>query len=375
MTLHAGTIRDALAGLKSFTRDGRRPPTVGGVVLDRVELHGDPAAGVVTIRRTDGVGLDATASVMGATALAGTVTVDADPFAAIVKAAKTVALHVDGDALAVTTDAGTATLPGRERLPDGYAGDWQYAATLALDELDALASVARVAAGSANGGRPILEAVQLDPDGDGTGTAVATDTYRLHAAAVAVVREAVRVPWRVLEVATRLASQPVAVTVRPDNPAYVRLAVLARKGPKTAPRTVAYVVQAAAATGDYPDWRALAPTPDRLAGAGSWRVTDAAGTATALGTLANRQNVPTILEADGVAVRAAATFAGGDRRTAAVALEADGVPVTVGVNPRYLADAVELVGDGAAVTVPDGLRAMILEGDGRYALVMPMRVG
>lgn len=373
MTLDARTIRDALAGLKGLTRDGHRPPSAGGVTLDRVELHGDPAAGIVKVRRTDGVTVDATAVVMGATALAGTVTVDADPLAAAVHGATTVGLAVDGDAVVVTTELGSLRLAGRDRLPDAHDGDWQYAATIGPDELDAVRAVAGAAARPADG-RPVLAAVKLDPDGDGAGHAVATDTYRLHAARLAVVREPVMIPARMLEAAARLASDPVAVTVRADDPDRFRLVLVARKGPRSAPRSVAYIVDASGPAGTYPEWRKLAPTPDRLAGAGSWRVVDAAGTATALGTLANTRNVPTILEADGVAVRAAATFGPDERREAAVALEADGVPVTVGVNPRYLADAVELVGDGAAVTVPGGLRAMILEGDDRYALVMPMRV-
>jgi len=48
-------------------------------------------------------------------------------------------------------------------------------------------------------------------------------------------------------------------------------------------------------------------------------------------------------------------------------------PGEVIANAAYLADLVEHVGEGAAMYLRDGLRAMLAERDGRTALLMPMR--
>jgi hypothetical protein len=48
-------------------------------------------------------------------------------------------------------------------------------------------------------------------------------------------------------------------------------------------------------------------------------------------------------------------------------------PGEVTLDPAYLADLVDHVGEGATLYVRDGLRAMFAEGDGRTSLLMPMR--
>jgi hypothetical protein len=50
-------------------------------------------------------------------------------------------------------------------------------------------------------------------------------------------------------------------------------------------------------------------------------------------------------------------------------------PGEVIANAAYLADLVEHVGEGAAMYLRNGLRAMVAERDGRTALLMPMRGG
>ena len=48
-------------------------------------------------------------------------------------------------------------------------------------------------------------------------------------------------------------------------------------------------------------------------------------------------------------------------------------PGTVIVNPAYLAELVDHVGEGASIYVRDGLRALVADSDGRTSLLMPMR--
>jgi hypothetical protein len=202
-------------------------------------------------------------------------------------------------------------------------------------------------------------------------------TEERDACAPFLARELQLVPWRAALVpafALRVAltgGSAVGVMATEDGDR-VTLDWHAERGPKSARRRVEYYAVVHAPTGTYPDWRSLAPSDEYAV---TWSVGDAAGTATALGTLANRQNVPAILEPSGSAVRATAAFGPDESRTVELTMTATGPAFSVGVNPRFLADALELTGDGATVRVRDGLRALHVEGDGTYALVMPMRVG
>lgn len=265
-----------------------------------------------------------------------------------------------------------------------YAGQ---AADVGRSAVEALQGVAEAAARGGDA-RAVLTAVALHADG----TAAATDTYRLHVADLQVeagpdtphAPEAL-VPAYVLQAIPaakvqgfRLGAIPrgIADGTRSGWGMVVRLHYGGRVNP------VQVVIDANGPTveGPYPNYRALIPGhhPDTPAPMGTYVLPDGMAEAVkavqAKGPLAVRwsdgADVVT-LQACRMDYRNAVELAE-DSATAALGTATTGAADLV-LQGAYLAPAARFVGAGATVAVRDSWKAVAMTGNGRTALVMPMR--
>ena len=372
-TTNALAIRDALSVLKRYT--GR--PLSPGAELVELATHG---SGSLTLRRWNGTEASASLAADGPLTV-GTVHVPADALAnAIGKAKGTVRLTAADGTLTVTTDGGTGTvrIGDAQDFPAPDRNDYVPLATITATECSRVATVAKAAANGIDA-RAVLTSVAISANGDGSGEAVATDTYRMHVARIATVsgspEDVTIIPADVMRIATKGATDGAYVSVTAEGKRFA-VAYTSTKGPKRAPRVVHYRVTGATYEGPYPNYRTLLPDPDAISA--RWTVGDAKGTADAIGAFANKVNFPAIMEPAGSAVRVTASFADGTELEAVAPMRPDadaiGEDASIAFNPAYFRDALTHAGDGATVALREASKAALIEGDGSYALLMPMRV-
>jgi hypothetical protein len=117
-------------------------------------------------------------------------------------------------------------------------------------------------------------------------------------------------------------------------------------------------------TGPYPNYASLIPDRDET----GTTVTIPVGLGDVLGRMARPVSVAIGVDTLTLTDPAGVTATLGT----AIVSGAQG-PGEVTLDPAYLADLVDHVGEGAALYVRDGLRALVADRDGRTSLLMPMR--
>lgn len=241
-----------------------------------------------------------------------------------------------------------------------------------------------LAAGSGRDARAVLTAVALDADG-----AAATDTYRLHVAELPTEvgpkvqpHTEVLIPAHVIGAIPAAKARGFRLGGIPAGIGSGRFGMVARLDYGAGRNRVEVLVQVEGPTveGPYPRWRSLIPTDATTAG--SCILPD--GMADVVRTL--RRSGPVVVGWDAgatavdVRVADAPPYAVGPITVTEGGPSASMGTATAGsaeviLNAAYLHDAARFAGAGAEVGIRDGLKAVRFAGDGRTALLMPMRAG
>jgi len=339
----------------------------GGVIPADVVARLSKAKGTVVVTSTDG-GLRFTC---GGVQLGETVT-DADPSGPdLQRVAWPHAALTSAYAVKVETDYG------------------HHGPEVARAAVDALQGVAEAAAKGADA-RAVLTAVALHADG----TAAATDTYRLHVATLGVeVGPEARPDAEVLIPAYVLQAIPAAkvdgfrLAAVPEADAgdsgrgrwgmYVRLGF----GSGGNRLHVGLDAHGPTVEGPYPRWRTIVAASEAKPTSGTYVMPDGLPEA----VKAVQPKGPTYVTwQDGAN---AVTFQAMENLHGSVNLHVpNGAPsATIGtatsgsadviLQAAYLAPAAAFVGEGGTVTVTTEMQAVRFAGDGRTALLMPMRAG
>lgn len=233
--------------------------------------------------------------------------------------------------------------------------------------VEAMGRVAHAAA--RNGDRPVLASVLLR-----NGRAVATDTFRMAAERIADTDVEAVVPLHVVEAVTAKGVDGVGIAV---GDGYVHASYRVAVGPARSRETFRVRVAVPLLEGTYPGLEGILPA-DLSAANAVMAATDTAAVRE-LGKVAGGKRklgtFPTALTVDGSAWRGTVTAGAVTADRTVAILDVTGEIPPVAVNASYLADALDYVGDGAALHVRDGLKAIAMgTADGsRMALVMPMR--
>lgn len=223
---------------------------------------------------------------------------------------------------------------------------------------DALRSVARAAA-SGSWAREVLTTVAI-----GDGEAVATDTYRLNVAEVPTDPDSgptALVPAAWIAAIPARGVDRLTITAESGESRDAGAAELTYRV-TTRGRTRRVVITGRTTPGPFPNYRALIPSADDR--------TASLTIPTGIGDVVRRMTAPvtmTVGETDGVV-----TFSDVSGTVASMGTATTGT-VTVAANGDFLRDLADHVGPGATLSLRDGLRAMVAEGDGRRTLLMPMR--
>jgi DNA polymerase III sliding clamp (beta) subunit (PCNA family) len=370
-TTDAKTFADALAVLKRYA--GRGAATIKSA--EWIELRVPDGCGAIVLRRWGFyTGADASASITAGGGTPGTAYVDAAALADAVKGISgTLTIAADGEHVTITANGATASLRAQNGadFPAAHNYPLRPFASITDGERDALSGVITAAA-NGNDARAVLTGVFFNHEAR---EAAATDTYRMAAARIGTLHASGIIPADVLRIANATATGGMELHADADGKRYL-LTFRAVKGTKNAPRTVAVSVFGRMLEGPFPNLEAIV-TP-ALDANYTWTITDAIGTADAIGSFKNARNVPVHFEAAGSAVRASVTLPdGGGTRDAYPPIVTDGnsdALAAAAFNPAYFVDAVKHAGNGGTIGIRDGLRAAYFDGGDRYALLMPMRV-
>jgi DNA polymerase III sliding clamp (beta) subunit (PCNA family) len=228
----------------------------------------------------------------------------------------------------------------------------------AAEVADALRSVADACGGS--DARDVLTHVVLRD-----GEAAATDTYRLNVATVPVVGDGeALVPASWIATMPRRGVDRLTIVAEGGDGATAELTYRVTTRGRTRRVTIVGRVN----PGPFPNYRSLIPTADQLTDAATMVVRSSLGDV--VKPLGDHRTPVVLTLGDTPDV---VGIEGSEGRTATYGTATTGM-MTVAANPAFLADLVDHVGDGATLTIRDGLRAMLATGDGRTTLLMPMRV-
>ena len=371
ITTDAKTLADALAVLKRYAGTGASNVKSA----EWVELRVPDGCGTIVLRRwalkTDS---DASASITAGGGTPGTAYVNAAALADAVKGTKgPITLATDGEHVTITADGATASLRAENGadFPTASGYPLRPFATIADGERDALRGVLAAAAKGSDA-RAVLTGVYFDYEAR---EVVTTDTYRMAGALIGTLHACGIIPADVLRIANATATGGMELHADPDGERYV-LTFRMVKGTKKSPRIVAVSVFGRMLEGPFPNYASIVTAA--IDAEYTWTITDAAGTADAMGAFRNTRNTPVHVEAAGSAVRASVTLPdGGGTRDAYPPITTDGrdeALAAAAFNPAYFADAVKHAGDGATIGIRDGMSAAYFDGGDRFALLMPMRV-
>ena len=371
-TTDAKTFADALAVLKRYAGTGASNVKSA----EWVELRVPDGCGTIVLRRWAlKTGSDVSASITAGGGTPGTAYVDAAALADAVKGLTgTLTLASDGERVTITAGGATASLRAQNGadFPASHGYPLRPFATIADREREAFAGVL-TAASKGDDARAVLTGVYFDHEAR---EAVATDTYRMAAARIRTLHATGIIPADVLRIANATATGGMELHADTDGERYL-LTYRSVKGTKKSPRIVAVSAYGRMVPGPFPNYAAIV-APARDDAEYTWTITDATGTADAIGAFRNTRNTPVHVEASGSAVRASVTLPdGGGTRDAYPPITTDGrdeALAAAAFNPAYFVDAVKHAGDGATIGIRDGLRAAYFDGGDRYALLMPMRV-
>lgn len=348
-TVDAKELSQALGRVAPFRHRVAGP--LATVLVEALAEDGDHPA-VLRLTATD-LEHSATTTVAAEVHSAGTCLVPGGPFTkAMAVLSGSVALGYEGAANlgSLTLDAGAKSLTVRTVDADQFPRlEWPEATTAMGSfwaDLDALALAA-----SDDQSRPGLCVVGFQ-DGD----VYATDSYRIHWA-TAPAGLVGQVPVTALRRALKALDGDVLMGTDPNSAVFT-------DGTTT--------ISTRLYAGDTVNWKPLIPTKvTHELTAGTEDLLDAVATAAAIED--NSQDIRTVLE-DGTLRVSRITQ---DVGTAAATIDASGTwpEPLVGMNARYLLDAVRAVGgDQVTIGATDTFKPLVLRGERVSALVMPVRI-
>lgn len=344
---------------RAVANRGGALPVLSGV---RLELQGDEL-------RLTGSDLDLTVSVTAQVAgeVDGVAVMPAKIASDVVRSldAGRVEIAVDGDEAQITSGRFSSSirlLPADEFPRLGSPAE--SAVTLSGPALDeALSQV--VSAASSDDARPILTGVLMAAEGDGL-RLVATDSYRLavrdlQGSAVLEEGQSVLVPSRALKELRRALG---------DGDVTLRLGDREATFDVGATRVTTRLIE-----GEFPNYRGLIPSsyPNRMVVS-----REALGDAVRRVRLMAREATPVRLtmSADGLELDAVTQDIGQARES--VDATFDGTELTVGFNPEYLLDGIDVApGDEVALETTDANKPAVLRSTDRtdfLYLLMPVRI-